>query len=224
MATSDTESCARAPIRPLLRWAGSKRKLLSRLAPFWNPGRHRRYIEPFAGSACLFFELRPEKAILGDTNRELIHLYRAVRVSPESLFYRLAHIRRDARTYYRWRAIDPLRTDPETRALRFLYLNRNCFNGIYRTNVDGDFNVPFGGKEGKPLGAIERDDFMRAAERLRCARFVVGDEGPGYNHRLIGGRVPDEGGRGLVLIKTFMDEVRLNPRGSEITMIKRCDI
>jgi len=78
-------------------------------------------------------------------------------------------------TYYRWRAKDFAPEDVEARALRFLYLNRNCFNGIYRTNLDGGFNVPFGGKAGKPVGALGRDDFMRAAAHLRRARLVAGD-------------------------------------------------
>jgi DNA adenine methylase len=134
-----------------------------------------RYVEPFAGSACLFFELKPKKAILGDSNRDLIELYRAVKKDPETLFERLAAIPRDAETYYKWRAKTVSQQDVETRALRFLYLNRNCFNGIYRTNTNGDFNVPFGGKNGRPLGELMRDDYLRAAKHLKRARLVEGD-------------------------------------------------
>jgi DNA adenine methylase len=175
MAKSDSKTPANKPIKPFLRWAGSKRKLLARLKQYWRPDYHQRYIEPFVGSACLFFDLTPKRAILGDSNRELIELYRAVKLAPKSLFDRLVRLRRNADTYYRWRAKDPEAGDAETRALRFLYLNRNCFNGIYRTNSEGGFNVPFGGKNGKPNGALEREDFMRAATHLRRARFVAGD-------------------------------------------------
>jgi DNA adenine methylase len=175
MANIDSNSAPQQPIKPFLRWAGSKRKLLARLKAYWRPTHHQRYIEPFAGSACLFFELRPPAAILGDSNRELIDLYRAVKADPQPLFDRLVRIPRNADTYYRWRAKDPAATDRTTRALRFLYLNRNCFNGIYRTNTAGRFNVPFGGKHGKPVGALAREDFMRAAKELRNARFVAGD-------------------------------------------------
>lgn len=163
-----------AVAKPILRWAGSKRKLLARLKPFWRP-HHTRYVEPFAGSACLFFELQPEAAILGDTNHDLIHLYRQVRVDALGIHRRLSAIPRDPKTYYRWRAIDPASLDAQTRAVRFLYLNRNCFNGIFRTNVAGAFNVPFGGKQGKPLGRLERSDFMRSAKQLSQARLVSGD-------------------------------------------------
>jgi len=162
-------------IKPFLRWAGSKRKVLARLRNYWNPSRHLRYVEPFAGSACLFFELRPKQAILGDSNRDLIELYRVVKRDPEALFEKLAAIPRDAETYYEWRARRPTRDDAETRALRFLYLNRNCFNGIYRTNTEGHFNVPFGGKAGKPPGSLALIDFLRAAEHLKRARFIEGD-------------------------------------------------
>jgi DNA adenine methylase len=175
MASLKSISAAQQPIKPFLRWAGSKRKLLSRLKGYWSPDRHKRYIEPFAGSACLFFELRPRAAILGDSNRELIDLYRAVKADPKPIFERLVRIPRNAETYYRWRAKNPRTEDRATRALRFLYLNRNCFNGIYRTNTDGGFNVPFGGKHGQPCGALARQDFMRAAKELKNARFVAGD-------------------------------------------------
>jgi DNA adenine methylase len=119
--------------------------------------------------------LKPAKAILGDANRDLIETYRAVKADPQGLFDRLVRIGRDADTYYRWRKKDLTEGDSSARALRFLYLNRNCFNGIYRTNTDGMFNVPFGGKNGKPLGVLLREDFLRAAASLKKARFVAGD-------------------------------------------------
>lgn len=157
--------------RPFLRWAGSKRKMVNRLRLFWQSSHHR-YVEPFAGSACLFFELGPEAAVLGDNNSSLIETYHVVRDHPERLFRRLAHIRRDSGTYYRWRSMSPDRLDIETRALRFLYLNRNCFNGIYRTNTQGDFNVPFGRKQGAYL---TRGDLIRCSSMLRKAVLVAGD-------------------------------------------------
>jgi DNA adenine methylase len=157
--------------RPFLRWAGSKRKQLSRLAPFWFP-HHKRYVEPFAGSACLFFELGPKTAVLGDSNKELIEVYRIVRDEPERLYRRLCHIRRDLPSYLRWRSLKPESLDRETRALRLLYLNRNCFNGIFRTNSNGEFNVPIGTRLGKYPG---KDDFIDCSKLLQNATLVAGD-------------------------------------------------
>jgi DNA adenine methylase len=131
-----------------------------------------RYVEPFAGSACLFFALDPEKAVLGDNNPELINVYRVLRKSPERMYRRLVSIPRERATYYRWRAKNPHDLDTETRALRFVYLNHNCFNGIYRTNTDGQFNVPFGSKLATYLS---RDEFVGCAEALANAKFIAGD-------------------------------------------------
>lgn len=157
--------------RSFLRWAGSKRKLVPRLEQFWNE-RFSRYVEPFAGSACLFFSIAPDRAVLGDNNRELINVYRKLRAEPERIHRRLIRIPRDHDTYYRWRAKEPRRLDPETRALRFIYLNHNCFNGIYRTNIHGQFNVPFGSKLATYLS---RDEFLGCAEVLANASLVSGD-------------------------------------------------
>ncbi len=157
--------------KPVLRWAGSKRKQLARLRTFWSAD-HVRYVEPFVGSACLFFELAPTSAILGDTNAQLVEFYTVLRTDPRRLHRRLAHIPRDVASYYKWREMVPARLDKETRALRFLYLNRNCFNGIYRTNVKGEFNVPFGKKVGAYPTAI---DFARCADLLKHVKLVAQD-------------------------------------------------
>jgi DNA adenine methylase len=174
--------------KPFLRWAGSKRRQLPRLIQFWTDS-HQRYIEPFAGSACLFFEIAPNQAILGDKNTSLIEVYRFVRDQPERLYNRLCRIKRDAETYYRWRSKLQADLDPETRALRFLYLNRNCFNGIYRTNTNGEFNVPMGSKLGKYFSKADLllcssllkqaklipDDFERTLQLVRAGDFVYLD-------------------------------------------------
>lgn len=159
------------PGRSFLRWAGSKKKLIPKLELFWH-SRYSRYVEPFAGSACLFFHLAPKSAVLGDNNGELINVYAALRDNPEGLHRRLVAIPRTRSAYYRWRSSNPQTLDPETRAVRFIYLNHNCFNGIYRTNSDGQFNVPFGSKLGRYLS---REEFVRCAATLKKAKFVDGD-------------------------------------------------
>jgi DNA adenine methylase len=157
--------------RSFLRWAGSKRKLIPRLGQFWN-AEYARYIEPFAGSACLFFAIAPDTAILGDNNSELINVYRILRKAPEHIHRRLISIPRQKDTYYRWRAKNPKTLNAESRALRFVYLNHNCFNGIYRTNTNGGFNVPFGTKLSTYLS---RDEFIGCAEALANVKLVSGD-------------------------------------------------
>ncbi len=157
--------------RPFLRWAGSKRKQLSRLVQFWTPN-HERYVEPFAGSACLFFELAPTSSVLGDSNQALIEVYRVVRDEPERLYRRLCRIPRNLLTYRLWRQLRPESLDRETRALRFLYLNRNCFNGIYRTNSDGEFNVPMGTRPGE---YFSKEDLLACSELLQRTTLVAGD-------------------------------------------------
>jgi len=157
--------------RSFLRWAGSKKKLLPRLRKFWT-GENQRYVEPFAGSACLFFSLRPNSAILGDSNKDLINVYRILRDEPDALYRRLVRIPRDQASYYRWRAKNPSDLDKQTRALRFIYLNHNCFNGIYRTNAAGQFNVPFGSKLSSYLS---HDEFLDCSRSLRKTTLVAGD-------------------------------------------------
>jgi DNA adenine methylase len=129
-------------------------------------------VEPFAGSACLFFEIAPKAAVLGDSNKELIEVYRVVKDEPERLYQRLCHIRRDPQTYNRWRHLKPGSLDRETRALRFLFLNRNCFNGIYRTNMEGEFNVPMGTRVGK---YFSKDDFLNCSKMLQRTTLIAGD-------------------------------------------------
>lgn len=125
-----------------VRWAGSKKTLLPVLRNNWT-GNSGRYIEPFCGSACLFFDLEPNKAILGDINHELITTYRALKANADLVFERLEALPKTERSYYRVRAIDPDKLNKFDAAARFLFLNRLCFNGIYRTNVNGEFNVPY---------------------------------------------------------------------------------
>jgi DNA adenine methylase len=170
-SSSDNTAATVARGKPFLRWAGSKRKQVRRLAAFWT-GEHCRYVEPFAGSACLFFEIAPKASVLGDTNRELMEVYRIVRDEPDRLYRRLCRIRRDLPTYRRWREMRPSSLNRETRALRFLYLNRNCFNGIYRTNTDGHFNVPMGDRPGQ---YFSKQDLLNCAAMLKNTKLVVGD-------------------------------------------------
>lgn len=126
---------------PFLKWAGAKRSHLDRLLPH-VPLRYGRYYEPFLGAGSLFFRLEPDKATLGDTIPDLISTYRAVRDGPSAVLKHLTRWPVDRDTYYRVRSMN-LHTRFE-RAAQFIYLNKTCWNGLYRVNSRGEFNVPFG--------------------------------------------------------------------------------
>jgi DNA adenine methylase len=156
---------------PLFRWAGSKRKVLPLLASYWTP-RFKRYIEPFAGSAALFFMLAPQRAVLGDINRHLIEAYEVIRDRPDDVHKAVSKLPRSESRYYQVRSSAPL--TPFGRAVRFVYLNRNCFNGIYRTNSRGVFNVPYAHDDPgsiPPIEGFRRCALLLQKARLRCLEF-----------------------------------------------------
>src|SRR5437660_9403100 len=129
----DAPAPPRQDCSPFLRWAGSKRRLLPILQTFWTK-QHKRYVEPFAGSACLFFAIRPPKAILGDLNPELIATYVEVKYRIDAVLNALMRLKPfDKDQYLKLRKAEPTTLSPPERAARFIYLNRHCFNGIYRT-------------------------------------------------------------------------------------------
>jgi len=159
-------------MKPFLRWAGSKRKLLPKLTSFWN-ANYERYVEPFMGSACFFFAVLPRRAILADLNCELVATYVEIRDNPESVWDCLSKFVPSEQTYYRLRRIPPSRLPPAEAAARFLFLNRFCFNGLYRTNLRGEFNVPYAPTRTGPLPT--KDDLLRYSGCLRSADLRAGD-------------------------------------------------
>ena len=132
-------------MNPILKWAGGKRRLLPELLKH-VPKKIECYAEPFVGGGALFFEIqdRCEEAILCDANAELINFYHVVQASPRLLITRMKGYVYDEENYYAVRAIDPKELGVIDRAARFLYLNKTCFNGLWRVNKEGRFNVPFG--------------------------------------------------------------------------------
>ena len=165
-----------------IKWAGGKRWLV-RAGNIPTPSDYRAYFEPFLGGASLFFSLGPNAGTISDKNEELIHLYRALRVYPRQLYRRLKQHqeRHNGAYYYTVRGRTP--TDAVERAARFLYLNRACWNGLYRVNKCGRFNVPKGSRD---KIVFDSDDFVALACALRrvricCSDFedVVGEAGLG---------------------------------------------
>lgn len=136
----------RVEVQPFLKWAGGKRWLSKALTPYLELGRGR-YIEPFLGSGAVFFYHQPAKAVLSDANAELIDCYLAIKDNPEGVEGELAKLsaRPPSDHYYAIRSEKPRAT--EAAAARLIYLNRTCWNGLYRVNLAGEFNVPKGTKD-----------------------------------------------------------------------------
>ncbi len=132
-------------IEPFLKWPGGKRWLVQRFRELFCTD-YNRYIEPFLGGGAVFFHLGPSDAILSDANEELINAYHCIRTNAKEIEagLRVMQNRHSSRAYYRVRDLVP--GDAVQRAVRFIYLNRTCFNGIYRVNKRGEFNVPVGTK------------------------------------------------------------------------------
>jgi len=164
--------------KPIFRWAGSKRKLLPILIKN-IPNSYNQYVEPFCGSACLFFAVNPKKAILGDMNSELISTYQAIRKYPSEIAKLASNIPNDKKTYLEIRAQPQDSLDVVSRAVRFIYLNRYCFNGVYRTNLRGEFNVPMGSRTG---GIPSELRFLNCAEALNTADLYSGDFETVFSH------------------------------------------
>ncbi|MDB5821359.1 MAG: adenine methylase [Herminiimonas sp.] len=162
-------------MKPFLRWAGSKAQLVPVLREYWRPN-YLRYVEPFCGSACLFFALEPPSALLSDLNQDLVDTLAQVQSAADTVAECLGRLKSDDRTYYKVRSLDPKVLSPNERAAQFIYLNTHCFNGLYRTNRQGKFNVPYGTKTRKlPLSG---SDLREAARILKNAVLESGDFEP----------------------------------------------
>lgn len=154
-----------------IRWAGSKRKLLPAILSYM-PKEYSRYIEPFCGSLCLYLQLPEVPAVVSDINPELMHFYKMVRWRPRVVASYLSDWDLQESTYYAVRALSPDDLAAEARAARFLYLNRLCFNGVYRTNSRGEFNVPRGTRVPAMPGT---EELIQLGARLRQAQLLESD-------------------------------------------------
>jgi DNA adenine methylase len=155
---------------PCLRWAGGKRRQLAYLEPL-VPTEYNRYFEPMVGAAALFLRLQPSQAILGDSNAELIGFYEVLRDNTEELIARLRRFKASEKGYYEVRAMEPI--CPIDRAARFAFLNRLAWNGVYRVNKEGKFNVPFGKRI--PSEMWDYPNLRAMARALKTASLFRGD-------------------------------------------------
>ena len=135
------------PPGPFLKWAGGKGQLLGQMAPHF-PKEYRTYFEPFLGGGAVFFHLQPEKALLADLNPDLVNAFQVVRDHPAALMEALDHhaeLRMSEEYLYEVRRQEVSALSSVERAARTIFLNKTCFNGLYRVNSRGGFNVPRGG-------------------------------------------------------------------------------
>jgi len=157
---------------PFLKWAGGKTQLLRHLKKY-IPQEYGKYIEPFMGGAAFFYHVCPERAVLADLNEELVNCYAVVRDAVESLIVALKGYVNDEEFYYSVRETDPSGLEPVIRAARTIYLNKTCYNGLYRVNKAGHFNVPFGRRRNPRI--CDEDQLRSASEALQGVVLVHGD-------------------------------------------------
>lgn len=160
---------------PFLRWVGGKAGLVSRLARFTRLQPGATYFEPFLGAGSLFFSVRPSKAVLNDLNHDLIHCYECVRSRPDLVWRHLRSLlhRQSREEYIALRDEFNASEASYRRSALLIYLNKTCFNGIWRVNRSGAFNVPYGAKE--HAGFPTRSQLILAAASLDSARLKAGD-------------------------------------------------
>lgn len=158
--------------KPVLKWAGGKSQLLTELNTRL-PKSYNKYIEPFIGGGALFFNLKPDQAIIADLNPELVNLYKSIASSPEDVLKFLETFKNDHDFFYEMRALDVKTLDPFYAAARTIFLNKTCFNGLYRVNKNGQFNVPFG-RYANP-NIADSETIYNASAALKNTQIICGD-------------------------------------------------
>lgn len=148
-SATDTSVSSALPLRPLVKWVGGKRQLLPEIMGRL-PSDFSHFVEPFFGGGAVLFAIQPQFALINDLNTELMNVYTVVRDYPQKLIQHLRkHARQHCEDYFyevrQWdRKASYNQLEPATRAARLIYLNRTCYNGLYRVNSRGEFNTPIG--------------------------------------------------------------------------------
>jgi DNA adenine methylase len=158
--------------KPFLRWIGGKQQIVARLLSCLPEDiGSRRYVEPFVGAGSLFFALAPQSAALSDLNEHLVHCYESIRDEPELVAVYLGrHRAQSCRGYYdrQRETYNKMSKLSVAQAARFIYLNQACFNGVFRVNKKGEYNVPFGQKDHLALPSAKQ--LKRVADLLKTAK------------------------------------------------------
>lgn len=159
-------------VKPILKWAGGKSQMLDVLLPKVSE-HYGKYIEPFFGGGALFFALQPKDAVIADSNPELVNLYTQVRDDVEGVISVLSGYRNEKEQFLSVRALDWSALPPAEAAARTLYLNKTCFNGLYRVNRKGQFNTPFANYKNPTI--CDAEALRKASRTLASATIVCGD-------------------------------------------------
>ncbi|MDD2871156.1 MAG: DNA adenine methylase [Candidatus Gracilibacteria bacterium] len=161
--------------KPFVKWVGGKRQLIEQFKRLF-PSDYNNYFEPFLGGGAVFFNLQKEKSFLSDVNAELINLYQVIQSKPKDLIKFLENQEISKERFDEIRAWDRLEGGLNNfskieRAGRFIYLNRTCFNGLYRVNSKGQFNVPFG-KYSNP-DIVQKENILNASRLLNETKAEI---------------------------------------------------
>jgi len=157
--------------KPFVKWVGGKRQLLAQFRnlnlypPELFDIKTGRYFEPFVGGGAVFFDLLPEKGFLSDLNKELVTTYNVIKNDVDDLIVSLKKHKTDKEYFLKIRAQEPNKLSDVDIASRFIFLNRTCFNGLYRVNSKGGFNVPYG-KHTNPL-ICDEDNLRKVSKALK---------------------------------------------------------
>lgn len=160
--------------RPVLKWAGGKTQMLNKLLPE-IPLNYNKYIEPFFGGGALFFELSPENSVISDANPELINLYNILSNNVDELIKTLKKMENNhsEEFFYEIRSKNTDSMSDLEKASRTIYLNKTCFNGLYRVNKKGQFNVPYGRYKNPKI--CDEENLLAASKILRNTTIIYGD-------------------------------------------------
>ena len=168
----DVQTTKGIAAKPILKWAGGKTQMLGELLPR-VPKQYGKYIEPFFGGGALFFSLNPDNAILADSNPELINMYLQVANNLDEVISYLQKYVNTSEVFYNVRSLKWESLPKAEAAARTIFLNKTCFNGLYRVNRNGDFNTPYGKYKNPKICDVET--LQIASEALKKATIICGD-------------------------------------------------
>lgn len=159
-------------LRPFVKWVGGKRTLVNEIRNIINLVDYERYFEPFVGGGAVFLSLQPKKAFISDYNQELIIAYNEIKKDPKRLYNSLKQLENSKKQYLNIRGLtkdnssvlDLTKKSNLERARRLIYLNKTCYNGMWRENRNGEFNVPYAGNTMKPENYLDLHNAMALSE------------------------------------------------------------